>query len=68
MILQTKGIPEDIVINKTGEVLYGHNHYYDIDFDENGIPDWKNNYLVYDLKNNRVYFDLVINQVHILRT
>ncbi|GEL90348.1 hypothetical protein [Pediococcus parvulus] len=53
---KTKGIPEDIV-NKTGEVLYGHNHYYDIDSDENGIPDWKNNYLVYDLKNNRVYFD-----------
>jgi hypothetical protein len=51
-----KGIPQDVV-NKTGEVLYGHYHYYDIDSDENGLPDWKNNYLICDLKNNRVYFD-----------
>lgn len=51
-----KGIEADVV-EHTGEVLYGHDKYYEMDSNAYGATDFENNYLICNLKDNRLYFN-----------
>ena len=47
------------IVDKTGEALYGHDHFYDMvmDYEDGGSLMADNNYLIMNLKDNRVYFN-----------
>ena len=49
--------PEQSIAGGTGQVLYGHDRYYDIETDDGEDMDNENNYLIMDLKDNRVFWN-----------